>query len=78
MSKLRKSARGRECTVRIYGVCNHDPATTVLAHINGAGMGMKHNDLHGAFSCSSCHAWLDGGYAKTHSAADREEPEQQA
>ena len=28
---LRALARGRECQVRIPGICNRDPATTVLA-----------------------------------------------
>ena len=60
MSKLRKSAKGRECQVRIPGVCNHNPETVVLAHINGAGMGIKANDIHAAFCCSSCHDALDG------------------
>lgn len=30
--KLRKSARGQDCTLQIPVVCNRDPATTVLAH----------------------------------------------
>ena len=50
-------------------MCSHNPETTVLAHLNGGGMGMKHSDFFGAFSCGSCHSWLDGGYAKHH---DRE------
>ena len=32
MANLRKEARGRECQVRIYGICNGNPETTVLAH----------------------------------------------
>lgn len=60
MSKIRKSARGEECAVRIPGVCNFDPDTTVLAHLNGGGMGMKHLDIHGAYSCSACHDEYDG------------------
>ncbi len=60
MSKLRESAKGKDCLVRIPGVCNFDPATVVLAHLNGGGMGMKKNDLFGAFCCSSCHDALDG------------------
>lgn len=60
MSKLRKSARGRECQIRIPGVCNFNPETTVLCHLNGAGMGMKHPDLFGAFGCSACHDAIDG------------------
>lgn len=60
MTALRKSAKGRDCTVRIPGVCNFDPETTVLAHLGGGGMGMKRNDIHGAFCCSSCHRVIDG------------------
>ena len=64
MSKYTESARWQECQVRIAGICNHDNSTTVFAHINGAGMGMKHEDIFGAFSCSACHEWLDGGYIR--------------
>lgn len=59
MSKLRKSAQGQDCQVRIHGICNRDPGTVVLAHLNGGGMGRKHDDLHGAFACSACHDALD-------------------
>lgn len=60
MSKLRKSARGRECQVRVPGVCNGDSSTVVLAHISGGGMGAKRSDIHGAYCCSSCHDAVDG------------------
>jgi len=60
MSKLRKSAKGRECQIRIQGVCNGNPETTVLAHLNGGGMGMKRSDIHGAYACSACHDVVDG------------------
>jgi hypothetical protein len=46
--------------VRIPGVCNGDPATTVLAHLNGGGMGMKRPDTSGAWACSGCHDAVDG------------------
>lgn len=59
MSSLRKTANGQPCMVRIPGICNWDNSTTVLAHINGAGMGIKANDIHAAFCCSSCHDVLD-------------------
>lgn len=62
-SKLTKAARGRECQVRIPGVCNGDPETTVLAHYRMAGtcgVGSKPNDLQGAWACSSCHDVCDG------------------
>ena len=32
MSTIRKLAKGQPCQVRILGVCNHKPETTVLAH----------------------------------------------
>ncbi len=60
MNKLRKSARGQDCQIRIPGVCNHNPETVILAHLNGAGMGTKHADIHGSYACSRCHAVVDG------------------
>ncbi|MCZ4284567.1 DUF1364 family protein [Marinobacter salarius] len=65
MTPIRKSAKGQECQVRVPGVCNGDSSTTVLAHLNGGGMGAKASDHEAAFSCSACHEWLDGGFART-------------
>lgn len=59
MSKIREAARGQDCQVRLFGICNHDTSTVVLAHLNGGGMGMKMSDIHGAFCCSACHDALD-------------------
>ena len=59
---LRKQARGRGCTVRLSGVCNHNSETVVLAHIRMAGisgMGLKADDLLGAWACSACHDAID-------------------
>jgi hypothetical protein len=70
--KLRKAARGRECMVRLPSVCNHDPETTVLAHVRLAGvsgMGMKSDDLLGAWACSSCHDAID---RRAHTDVDRD------
>ena len=60
MSKIRKLAKGQPCMVRIPGVCNFDTSTTVLAHLNGYGIGGKHNDIFGSFCCSACHSVADG------------------
>jgi hypothetical protein len=60
MSKIRKAAMLQECQVRIPGVCSFNPETTVLAHLNGAGVAIKHHDFQGAFCCSKCHAVIDG------------------
>lgn len=63
MSKIRKSARGKQCLVRIPGACNFNPETTIAAHISIAGlhgMGLKANDLLTVRSCSGCHDVIDG------------------
>lgn len=62
MNKIRQSARDEDCTLRIPGVCNEDPATTVLCHApfpNRGGM-RKGNDTWAAYGCSSCHDLIDG------------------
>ncbi len=60
----RRAARGRECTLVLPGVCNRDPATTVLCHSNrladGKGMALKAPDSAACFGCSDCHDVLDG------------------
>jgi hypothetical protein len=63
LANLRELARGETCLVRVPGVCNCDPATTVLAHvriIGVSGMSMKSPDWFGAWSCSACHEYVDG------------------
>jgi hypothetical protein len=63
MSKIRESANGEQCQVRLPGHCNHDPRTTVWAHGNGSaagkGIGMKSDDLLGSYACSCCHDVYD-------------------
>lgn len=59
-TKITKSARGEECQVRLPGICNFNTETTVFAHVGeGAGMGAKVSDIHGAYCCSSCHDEID-------------------
>lgn len=55
---IRRAAEGQDCTLRIVGVCNYDPATTVLCHL-GSGTAKRNDDLSAAFGCSSCHDALD-------------------
>jgi hypothetical protein len=48
--------------IRMPGVCNHNPETTVLCHLRMVGltgMGMKAQDLLGAWGCSDCHRYVD-------------------
>lgn len=60
MSRFRRSAEGRGCTLRLPGICNHDPATVVLAHARTGGMGKKCPDTAAFFACSACHDAYDG------------------
>lgn len=62
MPDLRKLARGRPCMVRLPGICNGNPETTVGAHFRmpgASGMGIKSPDLFIAWACSSCHDAID-------------------
>jgi hypothetical protein len=63
MSTITASANQMPCQIRLIGICNHDPATTVWAHANGSaagkGIGMKSHDLLGAYGCSACHDIYD-------------------
>jgi hypothetical protein len=53
-SKIRQSARDKECTLRFPGTCNGRTDTT------GKGMGLKAPDTRAAYGCSACHDVLDG------------------
>jgi len=64
---LRDAARGRDCQIRIPGVCNFNAETTVLCHLSGGGMGAKRSDLAAAVGCSACHAAVDGAVRTEHS-----------
>ena len=59
--KIRQAAYMEDCTLRLPGICNFDPATTVLAHFSfeGGKMGGKASDLSAAFCCSACHDSMD-------------------
>lgn len=61
--KLLASAQGKDCQLRIPGVCNGNPETVVWCHLNGQeygkGMGHKSHDLFGFYGCSACHDVYD-------------------
>lgn len=58
--KIRNSARGQDCTLRLVGICNFNPETTVLAHIGfDSGIATKCGDNMAVFACSNCHAEID-------------------
>lgn len=59
---LRDLARDKPCMVRLRGICNGNPETTVLAHyrLTGTcGAGMKPDDWQAAWACSACHDECD-------------------
>lgn len=60
---LRKLAMGKQCMVRMPGICNGNDETTILAHYRLSGLcgtGMKPPDIIGAWCCSDCHDAVDG------------------
>lgn len=62
--RIRDSARGEECTVRIVGACTGNPEHTIWSHapLQAAGKerGWKSIDLAGAYCCTACDAVIDG------------------
>jgi hypothetical protein len=59
---IRKASAGHECTLRIPGICRHDPAYTVGAHLrifHLAGIAQKPDDLFIVDACDRCHDALD-------------------
>jgi len=63
--KVTRSAQGQPCFLQIPGICNHNPETTVWAHLNGHGFGkgagIKAHDIAGFPACSDCHFAYDQG-----------------
>lgn len=62
MKNLRKEARGRDCQIRLPGICNFNPETSVLAHYRmpgTCGTGIKPDDPQAAWACSCCHDVID-------------------
>lgn len=62
MSKIRKSAKGKMCTLQIHPYCNNNNETVVLCHLGSSrkGVGLKSEDYFAVYGCSSCHAVIDG------------------
>ena len=64
MNKIRASAHLQPCTLEIAGICNHDPLTTVLAHVGFGGMGTAKRrsikERNAVYACHACHDAIDG------------------
>jgi hypothetical protein len=63
-------ARGRQCLLRVPGVCVGGTETTVACHSNKAAHGKagarKADDEYSVWGCFGCHGWLDQGKAPMH------------
>jgi hypothetical protein len=74
--KYLRGAEGSPCTFMAPGICNHDPRTTVFAHLNGAAFGkgamFKAHDIAGLDACSDCHAYIDVGHGTKPQMSDAE------
>ena len=58
--KIMKAASGRECQLRLYGVCNYNSETVVACHVGrNRGMGIKCSDNMVVFACYNCHQKID-------------------
>jgi hypothetical protein len=59
--KIQASARGEECTVRLPGICSHNPETVVFAHLSGVrfGHGVGKKTRWGCYACYECHREID-------------------
>ncbi|MDW6094035.1 nuclease domain-containing protein [Vibrio rhizosphaerae] len=56
-----KAAKGQGCTLRLSGICNFNPETTVACHIGKIrGMALKCGDNMVVFACNNCHDVIDG------------------
>lgn len=67
-----KAAKGKPCTLRFPGICNHDPATTVAAHVRDRfkGGAIKASDHSSVHACYACHSYLDEGHGTAHRMSD--------
>lgn len=68
MSAITDSAQGRECEMRLPGVCCGDPEKTVWAHSNshvhGKGGALKAYDQFGCYACYQCHMVYDRQWSR--------------
>ncbi|MAS97531.1 MAG: hypothetical protein CMF29_01155 [Kiritimatiellaceae bacterium] len=62
MNKIRRSARGKMCTLQLFPHCSNDTETTVLCHLNTSrkGMALKSLDYFAVYGCHDCHNVIDG------------------
>ena len=62
MSKLRKSAKGKQCTLTLFPYCDWVEENVVLCHLSSdsSGISRKSEDWFAVYACASCHDIIDG------------------
>ncbi len=60
-SKIRQSAKGEECSLRVSENCTDEHGSVVACHLNSnyRGVGYKSPDLFIVYGCFFCHQMLD-------------------
>lgn len=59
--KVKDSARGEDCALRLVGICSFNPEQTVLCHVGKmGGRGFKCDDTFSVYGCFNCHQEIDG------------------
>lgn len=59
--KIRDSAKGEDCSLRLAGICSFNPEQTVLCHVGRlGGRGFKCDDTFALYGCFNCHQEIDG------------------
>jgi hypothetical protein len=72
--KFTKSAKGRECQIRIPNQCLGSTETVVLCHLRMTGIsgfGIKAPSQLATFGCFRCHQIVDGQRNSTYTADER-------
>lgn len=60
-SKLRASAKGEQCSLRLSPRCTDEYGAVVLCHIGRSrGIGIKCGDHFAVYGCNHCHDVIDG------------------
>ncbi len=60
--KITSRARGKECQIRLPGICDGNPETTVPCHYRMPGLsgaGYIPDAIFVAWGCHACHAYVD-------------------
>lgn len=59
-TKITKSAKGEDCSVRLPTVCSFDNDKTILAHLGTSfSAPNRANDFFAAYCCADCHDVID-------------------